>query len=544
MKKTILSVANLHIGFHSPYGITHPVEGVSFEITQGQTTALVGESGSGKSLCALTILRLLPYPQAFHNSGLIYFKDQCILDASNQQDRSHISNIDAITKLRQQKVSFIFQEPMTALNPLHTVKRLLSDALTISGAFHNSDEVLSRSLELLRLVEFSNPEIYLHRYPHQLSGGQRQRVMIAMALANQPELLIADEPTTALDVTTQAQILELLLKLQDTQNLTILFISHDLGIVKHIAQNVYVMCKGRIVESGKASLVLTQPQHSYTKALVDSEPKGKPHKLLPNSPLVLKVTNLHTYYGQKTFLSRKPPFHALNAINIELKKGETLGIVGESGSGKSTLGLSILKLIQSTGDIQFFKQGNSYNINTMSSSTLSQFRKYLQIVFQDPFSSLNPRFTLCDIISEGVRYNIRDAKDRENLVKEYLKMVELPQDFLYRYPHELSGGQRQRVAIARSLIMKPEVLILDEPTSALDKQIQKEILILLRNLQKEIAISYLLISHDLKIIHTLAHNVIVMKEGQVCEEGPTDKVFQKPQHPYTKALISSALAYA
>lgn len=545
MSSVLLSVNNLSIGFHTPYGVAHPVQDVSFTIKKGSTTALVGESGSGKSLCALSILRLLNYPQAFHSQGKIVFQDKVLLDASHENDRSQIAQSELLQTVRRQHISFIFQEPMTALNPLHTVERLLSDALIVAGV--KPHLVANRILELFQQVEFALPEQYLKRYPHQLSGGQRQRVMIAMALAANPELLIADEPTTALDVTTQAQILTLLDKLQKAHKLTILFISHDLGIVRHIAQDVYVMHKGKVVESGQAKLVLSKPKQAYTKDLVNSEPTGKPVPLPKSSPTLLEVKNLNVYYGEKSFFGGKQPFQALKNISFQLKQSETIGIVGESGSGKSTLGLAILKLLQSHGNILFHHAGEVHDLNQLRYQGLQKFRPFIQTVFQDPFSSINPRLTLFDIISEGLLHQKQiynaDRRQREMLVTEALRRVELPEDFIHRYPHELSGGQRQRIAIARSLIMKPQILILDEPTSALDKQVQKGVLNLLRSLQEETGIAYILISHDLKVIRTLSHKVLVMKNGDICEQADPEKLFDAPQHPYTKSLISSALAY-
>lgn len=546
MNQVFLSVQNLSISFETPYGLVHPVQDVSFDVIKGQTTALVGESGSGKSLCALTILRLLNYPQARHPSGQIRFGNEMLLNADVAEDASGIANRSLIQKIRRQHISFIFQEPMTALNPLHTVGKLLHDSLAIAGEPY--DQLATRSLALLQQVEFDNPEQYLSRYPHQLSGGQRQRVMIAMALAANPEMLIADEPTTALDVTTQAQILQLLHKLQKQHALTILFISHDLGIVRHIANSVYVLHKGKVVESGKATQVLSKPKHAYTKGLINAEPEGKPAKLPPKNTVLLEVDNLNVVYGQKSFFSSQQPFHALKNVSFDLERSQTLGVVGESGSGKSTLGLAVLKLIRSQGQIVFHDQGSRQDVNLMNRRELALFRPRVQIVFQDPFSSLNPRFTLFDIIAEGVRaqhYANRGSRDSlEALVQEALQRVELPEDYLYRYPHELSGGQRQRVAIARSLIMRPQILVLDEPTSALDKPIQKEVLNLLRALQKETGISYIFISHDLKVIRTLAHKVLVMKNGVICEQGSPEQIFTAPEHPYTKSLIASALAYS
>lgn len=546
MTSPLLSVKNLHIGFYHTHGVTNPIEDISFEVIEGQTTALVGESGSGKSLSALSILRLLPYPQAFHNNGVITFQNQCVLDAHNVNDRNKIYNKPLIEDVRRKKIAFIFQEPMTSLNPLHTVERLIGDSALVTGRSFPKG-LQNYILELLRLVEFQNPQDYMHRYPHQLSGGQRQRIMIAMALACQPALLIADEPTTALDVTTQAQILNLLVKLQKEQKLTILFISHDLGIVRHLAHNVYVLHNGKVVESGPTTQVLSNPQHSYTKSLVNSEPSGKPITLAAQSANILKVESLNTYYGRKNFLSKKKPFHALKNITFELKHGETLGIVGESGSGKSTLGLSILRLISSTGCIRFYQNNKAIDLNQLSSHQLKKYRHLIQIVFQDPFASLNPRLSVFDIISEGAAAHKLYPQNRElleNAVIQHLKMVELSPEFLYRYPHELSGGQRQRIAIARSLILNPQILVLDEPTSALDRQIQKEVLGLLRKLQEKTGIAYLFISHDLKVIRTLAHRVIIMKNGEVCESGPTENIFQNPQHSYTRDLITSALAYS
>ncbi len=526
----LLDVKKLSVRF-SPPGrpVVDAVQGISFSIKPKQTLALVGESGSGKSVSAFSILRLLQYPMASHPTGEIIFDKQNLLEIPDNQLR----------QIRGRRIGMIFQEPMTALNPLHTIEKQISETVRLHLGLSKS-KTLDRVKELLDLVEFHEGRSRLSAYPHELSGGQRQRVMIAMALACNPYLLIADEPTTALDVTIQAGIVKLLQKLQADLGMGMLLISHDLGMVKHLAHEVAVMHHGKIVESGSVLSVFKNPQHDYTQRLIDSEPKGTPRPLLITAPEQLSVDKIKVVFENKSLFSFKklPPKIAVNQISFSLKQGETLGVVGESGSGKSTLAYAILRLIGSSGTVIF--QGSEL---PKTLKLMLPWRKNLQIIFQDPFGSLNPRFSILDVVCEGLRVHATNlsAQEMRDVASKVMEQVGLSLDFLDRYPHELSGGQRQRVAIARALVLKPKLIILDEPTSALDRSIQADILDLLKKLQEDYGLSYVFISHDLKVIRAMAHRVIVMRHGEIVEQNDAQQLFNNPQNDYTKNLLNSCL---
>jgi len=526
----LLSVKDLAISFLTAQGESAAVQDVSFTLEAGETLALVGESGSGKSITALSILQLLNYNAARHPAGSIRFKGQELVGASEAQMR----------KMRGHDIGMVFQEPMTSLNPLHSVEKQITESLILHGGYTRRS-ARARVIELLGLVGFSEPDKRLGAYPHELSGGQRQRVMIAMALANNPALLIADEPTTALDVTIQAQILKLLKDLQARQNLALLLITHDLGIVRKVADRVAVMQKGRIVEYGKVAEVFANPQHEYTRKLLGAEPKGIPPATQADAPIVARAQNLKVWYPIKTGLWRRTTDHvkAVNDISFELRAGQTLGVVGESGSGKTTLGQALLRLIRSQGLIDV----NGTRIDQLSWKALRPLRQSMQIVFQDPYGSLSPRMSMGEIVEEGLRiHKIGGTQaERDALVMQALQDVGLDPDWRHRYPHEFSGGQRQRVAIARALVLRPKLIVLDEPTSALDMSIQAQVVDLLRDLQRKYGLAYLFISHDLRVVRALSHYVMVMKNGQVVEQGPTETIFNAPQQPYTQALLRAAL---
>ena len=524
----LLNVTNLSVDFRINNKQVHAVKNVSFQLEKGKTLALVGESGSGKSVSALSILQLLPYPTASHPSGSILVNGQEVMNL----------NTDQLRKIRGNQVSMIFQEPMTSLNPLHRVEKQIREVLFLHKGLTGT-EATARVLELLTLVGIRDPQQKLLAYPHELSGGQRQRVMIAMALANEPELLIADEPTTALDVTIQAQILQLLAELQKKLGMAILLITHDLGIVRHYSDQVCIMSQGEIVESGDTAKVFASPQHEYSMMLLRAEPKGEPAAVPAQSEMLLSTNALDVWFPiKKGVLGRVVDYvRAVNAINIDLHQGHTLGIVGESGSGKTTLGLALIRLIESKGLIQFEKG----TISGLTQSQMRPLRREIQIVFQDPFGSLSPRMSIAEIIGEGLTIHDKgNEKQHERLVIDVLKEVGLDPDTRHRYPHEFSGGQRQRVAIARALILKPKLIILDEPTSALDRTVQAQIVDLLRSLQLKHQLSYIFISHDLAVVKALSHEIIVMKEGQVVEQGSADLIFKQPQHQYTQALLEAA----
>ena len=528
----LLKINNLSVSFNVDNKVYQAVKNISLNIAQGEALGIVGESGSGKSVTALSILKLLPYPKAFHPSGEIFYKNKNIL-RSNEKE---------LQKIRGKNISMIFQEPMTSLNPLHNIKKQITESLFIHKKLSNK-EAENKAIELLNLVGFPDGKNRLNSYPHELSGGQKQRVMIAMALANDPDLLIADEPTTALDVTIQAQILNLLKKLQTKLKMSLIVITHDLTIIKNITDRVLVMTDGRIVESGKTKLIFSKPKHSYTKKLLASEPKGKPVKIKKKIPL-LSTKELKVWYPiKKGFLKRITGYiKAVDQVNINVFEGQTLGIVGESGSGKTTLGMAVLRLIKSNGQINFFKKNQKLSINNFNFKQMRPLRSDMQIIFQDPFGSLSPRLSIEEIISEGLQIHKNDLseKDRKKLILDTLRKVELDTNIMNRYPHEFSGGQRQRIAIARAIVLKPRFLILDEPTSALDLSIQSQIIDLLKKLKKENNLGYIFISHDLRVIQSLAHQLIVLKNGKIVESGSSDQIFKKPKQKYTKQLISAA----
>ncbi|CAM5442145.1 ABC transporter ATP-binding protein [Mycolicibacterium aubagnense] len=525
----LLSVRDLSVAFLQGGKVSTAVDHISFDIAKGETVALVGESGSGKSVSALSVLKLLPYPPASHPSGQILFGGQDLLKLDERQLRS----------VRGNKITMIFQEPMTSLNPLHTIERQIGEILRLHQGMGEA-QARKRTIELLNEVGIREPEKRLDAYPHQLSGGQRQRVMIAMALANEPELLIADEPTTALDVTVQAQILELLAKLKTKNGMSMLFITHDLGIVRKIADRVCVMTKGKIVETGPTREIFANPQHAYTRHLLAAEPKGRPPAADANAKAVMRGDDIKVWFPIKQGFFRRVVDHvkAVDGIDVTVRAGQTLGVVGESGSGKTTLGLALSRMISSTGAIQF----DGRDINKLSFSAMRPLRSELQIVFQDPFGSLSPRMSIAEIIEEGLKIHEPKltADERDQRVVDVLTEVGLDPSTRFRYPHEFSGGQRQRVAIARAMVLKPRFVMLDEPTSALDMSVQAQVVDLLRNLQSRHNLAYLFISHDLKVIRALANDVIVMRNGKVVEAGPSEQIFERPQTEYTRALISAA----
>ncbi|MFM9939109.1 MAG: ABC transporter ATP-binding protein [Hyphomicrobiaceae bacterium] len=531
-RDTLVNVRNLSVAFGGVSGGRHMrvVDRISFTIGKGETVALVGESGSGKTVSALSILKLLPYPAASHPTGEIFFEGRDLLSATENQMR----------EVRGNKISIIFQEPMTSLNPLHTIEKQVSEVLREHGAVSDED-ARARVLDLLLKVGIQNAEERLDAYPHQLSGGQRQRIMIAMALANEPDLLIADEPTTALDVTIQAQILELLRTLQRESGMAMLLITHDLGIVRKMAERVYVMNKGEVVEEGPVKAVFSAPKHAYTRHLLAAEPKGRPPVGNPSAPVVVETDNLKVWFPIKRGLLRKTVGHvkAVDGVTVKLRAGETVGVVGESGSGKTTLGLAILRLISSEGPIVYMGR----RIDGLLSKEMRPLRRQMQIVFQDPYGSLSPRLSVSQIIEEGllIQHPSLGYDERRQRVSQALIEVGLDPSAQDRYPHEFSGGQRQRIAIARAMVLEPKFVMLDEPTSALDMSVQAQIVDLLRNLQKSRELAYLFISHDLRVVRALCNHVLVLKNGKVVEEGAAVDIFEKPQQPYTKALLSAAL---
>ncbi len=530
--QTLISVRNLSVEFRSGDQTMRAVDGVSFNIGTGETVAIVGESGSGKTVSALSILRLLPGSASFP-SGEIYFQGKDLLRARESDMR----------EIRGDKISIIFQEPMTSLNPLHTIEKQIGEVLQLHRGL---DEAACRErvLELMQKVGIHDAKKRLGAYPHQLSGGQRQRVMIALALANEPDLLIADEPTTALDVTIQAQILELLRDLQKEMHMAMLLITHDLGIVHKMADRVYVMNGGKVLEEGNAADVFANPQHAYTRHLLESEPKGTPPKGDDTAPVVIETSNLKVWFPIKRGLLKRTVDHvkAVDGLSLKLRAGQTLGVVGESGSGKTTLGLALLRLISSDGPITYL--GNRIDANSWKQ--MRPLRKQMQIVFQDPFGSLSPRLSVSQIVEEGltIQNPELDYDERRSRVAIALGEVGLDADAQDRYPHEFSGGQRQRIAVARAMILEPKFIMLDEPTSALDMSVQAQIVDLLRDLQKKRDLAYLFISHDLKVVRALCNYVIVMRAGKVVEEGPADDIFDRPQNDYTKALLSAAFDLA
>ena len=528
--ENLVSIKNLSVGFQSQNIKSNVVKSISFEIPKGKTVALVGESGSGKTVTALSILKLLPYPSAFHDSGEIIYNNIDLLKSKQNE----------IQKIRGKNIGAIFQEPMTSLNPLHTIEKQVNEILMVHSAISYS-EASKKTKRLLNQVGLENISKRIKAYPYELSGGQRQRVMIAMSIANNPDLLLADEPTTALDVTVQSQILDLIKSLQQKMNMSILFISHDLAVVKKIADYVCIMKGGEIVEKNTKKNIFSKPQHPYTKILISSQAKKKSTATNQND-LILKANRLKVWYPiKKGFLRRTVDYvKAVDSINFKLRIKQTLGIVGESGSGKTSLVLAMLKLISSSGEIIFKQQ----NINNINNNHMKKLRKEMQIVFQDPFSSLSPRMTIEQIISEGL--DIHEKKlsydEKQNRIKKITEEVGLNyEDVHKRFPHEFSGGQRQRIAIARALVLKPKLLILDEPTSSLDVSIQNQILDLLNQLQDNYNLSFIFISHDMKVIKTMADYIIVLKDGKIVEEGEKELLFNSPKEKYTKKLLQSVI---
>ena len=528
---TLVQVRNLSVDFKSGETVNHAVRHVSLKIGRGESVALVGESGSGKSVTALSILRLLPYPAASHPSGEIYFRGRNLLDAEERDLR----------EIRGDKISIIFQEPMTSLNPLQTIERQVGEVLRVHRGL-DWEAAREQVLSLLGKVGIREPERRLGAYPHQLSGGQRQRVMIAMALANEPDLLIADEPTTALDVTIQAQILELLLSLQRELGMAMLLITHDLGIVRKMAERVYVMKQGEVVEEGVTGEIFSAPSHSYTRHLLAAEPTGRPPSNDAGAPETLVAEDLKVWFPIRRGLFKRTVDHvkAVDGVSLTLREGQTLGVVGESGSGKTTLGLALMRLISSEGPVVFMGR----RIDALSSKEMRPLRRSMQIVFQDPYGSLSPRLSVGQIIGEGLEILNRelDFDQRRRRVSQALQDVGLDPDAQDRYPHEFSGGQRQRIAIARAMVLDPKFVMLDEPTSALDMSVQAQIVDLLRDLQRRRSLSYLFISHDLRVVRALSNYVIVMRNGKVMEEGPSERIFEAPGTDYTKALLSAAFS--
>jgi microcin C transport system ATP-binding protein len=531
MSAPLLRVQHLGVCFQGQDGgESVAARNVAFEINAGETVALVGESGSGKTVSALSIMQLLPYPSARHtpNSSITLHGEE-LLQASPQRLR----------EIRGDRIAMIFQEPMTSLNPLHTVGQQIAETLIVHRGM-SPPAARKRSLELLEMVALDDAEQRLSSFPHQLSGGQRQRVMIAMALANEPDLLIADEPTTALDVTIQAQILELLAQLRERLGMAILIITHDLAVVKKLASKVYVMTGGEIVESGACKTLFAHPKHLYTQKLLAAQPSGAPNPTQPDAETIYSANDVRVWFPVRRGVLRRvvSQIKAVDGVSLSLKAGETLGVVGESGSGKTTLGLALLKLQTSTGELRF----KDHNLNALSRAKLRALRADFQVVFQDPFASLSPRMSIEQIVAEGLDLHMHlDTSAREQRIDAVLTEVGLDPHAKHRFPHEFSGGQRQRIAIARALVLEPQFLILDEPTSALDMSVQAQIIDLLRDLQTRRQLAYLFISHDLNVVRALSTNVLVMRQGRVIEQGPTAQVFDQPAHPYTAALMRAAL---
>ena len=532
----LVEIENLFVKFNTDSGEVNAVNGISFDIKKGETLALVGESGSGKSVTARGIIRLLAENAVISDKTTIKFNGTNI----NSYSEKEYQNI------RGKNISMIFQEPMSSLNPIYTIENQISEVLKIHGKFSDK-ELKEKCLELLKQVQIPEPESRLSQYPHQLSGGQRQRVMIAIAIANNPDLLIADEPTTALDVTVQTEILKLLQGLQKKYQMSILFITHDLTIVRQISDRVCVMYNGSIKETGKTKEIFENPKDNYTKHLLSSEPEERDLYYDKSGRSILAGDNLNVTFNTKVKVSGKNKVLSINAVNnisLDLKEGETLGIVGESGSGKTTLGQTLLRLVdresntEVEGKINFFED----RIDNLSRKQFKPFRNQMQIVFQDPYASLNPRLSVKQIIEEGliVALNLKDKNERLNKIENIMNEVGLEPSSMLRFPHEFSGGQRQRIAIARSFVLNPKFVLLDEPTSALDLSIQKQILELLLQLQENHKTTYIFISHDLRVIRSISHNLIVMKDGSILEQGVAKNILKNPQNDYTKNLIKSA----
>ncbi|MEI4196965.1 ABC transporter ATP-binding protein [Roseovarius sp. E0-M6] len=524
---SLLKIRDLKVSFQQDGKVKPAVHGVSFDVDRGETVALVGESGSGKSVTALSTVSLLGASAIVE--GSVTYDGQEMIGAPQKRLRD----------VRGNDISFIFQEPMTSLNPLHTLERQISESLDLHQGI-KGDAARRRIVELLDRVGVRDPESRLGAYPHQLSGGQRQRVMIAMALANKPDILIADEPTTALDVTIQARILELLAELKREENMGLLFITHDLGIVSRIADRVCVMKDGELVEAGPVREVFDDPKHDYTRKLLGARPTGEPEPVAENAPVIVRTENLRVWFPiEKGFFKRKVGHvKAVKDASVEVRAGETLGIVGESGSGKTTLALAAMRLISSKGGITF----DGEDVRKWSTRAMRQRRKDMQIVFQDPFGSLSPRMTCAQIVAEGLGvHGCPKGRTEREMVAEVLREVELPTDSMNRFPHEFSGGQRQRIAIARAMILRPKLVVLDEPTSALDMTVQVQIVDLLRRLQRKHGLAYLFISHDLNVVRAMSHKIAVMKQGDIVEAGTADDLFERPQTEYAQSLLKASM---
>ena len=526
---SLLEIKNLSVSFGEGAKEIKAMQGASLKIDKGETVALVGESGSGKSVTALSVMKLLPYPIAHHPSGSIIFAGEELINANEARMRD----------LRGNRVAMIFQEPLTSLNPLLSIKKQISEVLFVHKMMDKA-QAHSRVIELLKLVGLEEATDRLDALPHQFSGGQQQRVMIAMALANEPDLLIADEPTTAVDVTIQAQLLDLLNELRDKLGMALLLITHDLGVVRKMADRVLVMNNGQVVEQGSMTGVFDNPQDSYTQHLFKAEPRGTPAAANPNATAIMSGEDIRVWFPIKKGLMQRTTGHvkAVDGVSLSIKRGHTLGVVGESGSGKSTLGRALLRLEGCEGDIVF----DGKNLHTISEKAMRPLRKRIQIVFQDPFGSLSPRFSISQIVGEGLKVHGlgRNQEERHALITETLKEVGLEPQMMERYPHEFSVGQRQRISIARALVLKPDFIVMDEPTSALDMSVQAQIVDLLRDLQQRHGLTYLFISHDLKVVRAVSHDIVVMRQGKIVEQGPTAEIFSNPKQPYTRALMAAA----
>ena len=526
---SFLEIKDLGVAFTTGGRLTEAARGVTISVDRGESVALVGESGSGKSVTALSVLQLLPYPLASHPAGSILVEGREMIGASKATLRD----------IRGDRISMIFQEPMTALNPLHKVDKQIGESLALHRGLVR-EAARARTIELLDLVGLRDTERILASWPHQLSGGQRQRVMIAMALANDPALLIADEPTTAVDVTIQAQILNLLKELQAKTDMGLLLITHDLGIVRKMSERVYVMQQGRIVEHGAVAEVFDNPQHAYTRHLLAAEPGGEPEPPPADAAEVMRSRDVRVHFPIRRGVLRRTVGHvkAVDGVTLTVREGETVGVVGESGSGKTTLGFALLRLERSVGEIAF----GGRNVQGLGFKELRPLRREMQVVFQDPFSSLSPRLSIGQIVEEGllVHEPERGYDERRALVSAVLEEVGLDAQTQDRYPHEFSGGQRQRVAIARALVLKPRFVVLDEPTSALDMSVQAQIVELLRDLQKRHRLAYLFISHDLRVVRAMSHSIVVLRGGKVVEQGPAEEIFARPRDAYTRALFTAA----
>jgi microcin C transport system ATP-binding protein len=529
---SLLTVQNLSVSFRTGGRVVEAVKNASFHIEKGETFALVGESGAGKSVTALSIMRLLPERKVFYPSGSIVYSGKDLMKNSEE----------AMQTIRGRSIAMIFQEPMTSLNPLHTIEKQIAESLVLHQGL-TSAEARQRTIELLGLVQLPEAEERLGAYPHQLSGGQRQRVMIAMALSNEPNLLIADEPTTALDVTIQAEILDLLQQLKIRFNMALLLITHDLEIVRKMADRVAVMRDGRIVEQGAALEIFERPRNAYTRYLLASELHESAVEVRKEEKPVLQTENLSVAFPiyKGIFRRVKGYVHAVNDVSLNIRAGQTVGLVGESGSGKTTFGLAVLRLVSSTGSIRFMDR----ELQGMKSGYVRPFRKEMQIIFQDPFESLNPRLTVGQIIEEGLKvHHIEDSgRSRSEIIADVLREVGLEPEIQSRYPHEFSGGQRQRICISRALVLKPKFLVLDEPTSSLDMSVQTQIIQLLKDLQRKYHLAYLFISHDLKVVRSISHYILVIRQGDIVEYGPTEEIFESPKHQYTKSLLKAAFDF-